>query len=465
MTLTPLAWVSLSGIDPSLPGDVIAYHPDQEKIVGMIPVGIDPRYLAWFPAEDKIYVPNYGSDTISVILCNSLAVIKTISVGKGPHALVIDSIGHRGYVANSDDHSISIIDLHQDRVIATIPMDLKPLGLVLSGDGKRLYVTQHSSPSVSLIDTDTKQVVATYPLGSYPYNLALSPNKELLYIVLSGDNRVSVFDRELQNTIALIPVGANPQRIVHHPHRPLVYVANFGDNSISIISTSENRVLTTIPDIHGPRDLVLVPDGSKLWVTNDYQLTLIDTEDHTVENILYAPPSAQIRQGLAYGESSQELITQEASRHRSLRPSSFVTEKIYFKPPKPFDTTLHFQFPTPTAKAEGLVFANPEVKAHSVSILAIPQRPNYFHITFSFRIPIIVTYKDHLNQLLELHDTIHHVASAVEIHLTPSRVSENLNLKISTQSELIDKSRLTPDSLDLTLRTHLLSMQTVHFIK
>ncbi|MGI1660414.1 MAG: hypothetical protein ACRKFN_15860 [Desulfitobacterium sp.] len=95
--------------------------------------------------------------------------------------------------------------------------------------------------------------------------------------------------------------------------------------------------------------------------------------------------------------------------------------------------------------------------------VAIPQRPNYFYITFSFRIPIIVTYRDHLNQLQELNDTIHHVASAVEIHLTPYRVSENLNLKISTQSELIDKSRSAPDSLDITLRTQLLSMQMVHF--
>ncbi|MEL1134735.1 YncE family protein [Desulfitobacterium sp. THU1] len=463
MTRTPLAWVTLSGIDPSLPGDVIAYHPDQEKIVGMIPVGVDPRYLAWFPAEDKIYVPNYGSDTISVIFCNSLAVIKTITVGKGPRTLVIDPIGHKGYVANSDDHTISVIDLHQDRVTATIPVGHEPIGLVLSVDSKRLYATQHTSPSVSLIDADTKQVVATYPLGSRPSNLALSPNEELLYIVLSGDNQVSVIDRELQNTIAFIPVGANPQRITLHPSRPLAYITNFDDNSISIISTCENRVLTTIPNIHAPRDLLLVPDGSKLWVANDYQLTIIDAEDHTVVSILYAPPSAQIRQGLAYGESSQKLITPEASRHRSQRSSSFVTEKIYFKPPKPFDINLHFQFPTPSAKAEGLVFANPEVKAHSVSLLAISQRPNYFYITFSFRIPIIVTYKDHLNQLHELHDTIHHVASAVEIHLTPSRVSENLNLKISTQSELIDKSRSTPDSLDITLRTHLLSMQMVHF--
>lgn len=461
MTHSALAWVSLSGVNPSFPGDVAVYHMEQEKVVGMIPVGIDPRYLAWFPEGDKVYVPNCGSDTVSVIHCDSLSVEKNIHVGKNPKTVVIDTIGFKGYVANYDDHSLSVLDLHKDEVIATIPLGLNPIGLVLSRDGKRLYVTEQASHSISLIDTDRNQAVSTLSLGNHPNDLALDPDDTSLYVVITGENRVSVIDSDLHREIASIPVGQNPQRIALHPSRPLAYVTNFDSNSISIFSTLEHQVLATIPSIVAPFDLSMNSDGSALWVTNDYQLTLINTETNAVVNTLYAPPSAQIRQGIIYCESDRELTLPEVFQGNTYRPHSFVTEKIYFKPPKPFDLTLHLEFPTPTAKAERLVFGNAEAKLHSISILPILQRPNYYHLTFAFRIPLTIHYKDHQNQSQELHEAIHHVESAVEIHLTPSRLSQNLNLKVTTQSELISKSVPTPNSLVLTLRTQIIALQQV----
>lgn len=461
MTRTPLAWVSLPGINPSLPGDVIVYHLDQEKIIRIIPVGIDPRHLAWFPERDKVYVPNCGSNTISVLHGHSLSVEKNLSVGKCPKTIALDPVGLKGYVANYGDNSLSVIDLDQDEVIATIPVGLNPIGLVLSGDGKRLYVTQQASHSFSIIDTDLNQVVATVPLGAYPNALALGSSDDFLYIVITGEHRVSVIDVHHLCEIASIPVGLNPQRIVLHPTRPLAYVTNFDSNSISIFSTLEQRELTTISSLVAPFDLTLAPDGSKLWVTHDYQLTLIDTETETLVSSLNAPPSAQIRQGIAYSESSREFTTSEVSHCNTQRPYAFVTEKIYFKPPKPFDITLHLEFPTPTAKAERLYFESAEVKLHSVSLLPIPLRPNYYHLTFAFRIPFKVVYKDHYNQSQELHDAIHHVESAVEIHLPPSRFSQNLNLRVTTQSEVIGKSVPTPNFLDLTLRTQIIALQQV----
>ncbi len=476
MTHSLLAWVSMPAIDSSLPGDIAVYHMESEKLLGMIPVGIGPGYLTCFPEGKKLYVPNRGSATLSVIDCDSFIVKRTIPVGKNPQALVIDSAGAKGYVAGTEEQIISVIDLHKDEVINTIPLNLYPSGLALSRDGKKLYVSHQAGCSISIIDTEHHQAADTFHLKDYPKNsplsspdlalspvgLALSPDGTLLYLILSPENRVSVVDLGLRGEVASIPVGRNPQRIALHPSRPLAYVTNHDSDSISIISTYEHQVLATIPSLSAPRELTLTPEGSQLWVTNGCQLTLIDTETKAIISTLYAPLSVQTRQGVAISESHRQLLLSEVLPCNTQRPYSFVTEKLYFKPPKPFDFTIHHQFPIPAAIAEGLIFEEAEVKHHSISILPIPLRPNYHHLTFSLRIPYKIIYRDEQNQLHELKDAIHHVLSAVETHLTPSRIKQNFNLRIFTQSEVIGKSVPTPNSLDLIIRTQLVAMQQIH---
>lgn len=474
-----LAWVSMPAIDPSLPGDIAVYHMASEKLLGMIPVGIGPGYLAYFPEGKKLYVPNSGSDTLSVINCDSFTVKKTLPVGKSPQALVIDPTAAKGYVAGLEERIISVIDLHEDEVLNIIPLNLSPHGLALSRDGKQLYVAHKAGCSISIIsiiDTERHQAVDTFHLDGHPMDsdlvslpqtlspvcLSLSPDDALLYLILSQENRVSVVDLGQRRELASIPVGRNPQRIAFHPGQPLACVTNHDSDSISIISTCEHRVFATIPSLPAPHELVLTPEGSQLWVTHDCQVSLIDMETKAVISTLYAPPSAQVREGVAISESHRQLLLSEVLPCNTQRPYSFVTEKIYFKPPKPFDLTLHHQFPIPTAVAEGLLFEEAEVKLPSLSILPIPLRPNYYHLTFSLRIPYKIIYRDAQNQPHELKDAIHHVLSAVETHLPPSRINQTFNLRIFTQSEVIGKSVPTPNSLDLIIRTQLVAMQQIH---
>lgn len=462
MSRTKLIWVSLSGINPALNGDVAVYDMDKEKIVGIIPLGIDPRYLAWFYEQAKVYVPNYGSDTVSVIHSDSLSVIKAIPVGIGPKTVVIDNKNAKGYVTNYDENSITMIDLHQDEVIATVPVGLNPIGLVLSKDGQKLYVTLQGENAIALINTDQNQVVSTLPLGPRPNDLALTTDDSLLFVVLTGENRLAVVDGDLKQEVASIPLGRNPQRLALHPTRPLAYVTIFNENSLNIISTEDYQVLGTIPSLVAPFDLALNTDGSKLLVTNDYQLSIIDTDNNRLVSTLYAPPSAQIRQGITFTESDQDFLISEEYSYTMRRPYSYVMEKVYFKTPQPFSVNLDLHFPTPIAKPEKLIFEVAEVIPFSESIVPFPQRPNYYFLSFTFRIPIKVIYRNQQNQTKELHNAIQHVASALEIYLPLSRISEKFTIKISTQSEVLKKSIPTPNSLKLTIRTHLIAMQQVH---
>jgi|GEM_PF-3083765 len=504
----PLLWVSMSGIDPSLPGDVALYNPQSGKLLGMIPVGNQPELIIKNPLTKRIYVINKGSHTLSVIDYDNFISETTITVGNYPHALVIDQQQQLGYLANLGDQSLTLIDLEQKSVIETIPLAYLPLGLVLSQDGERLYLAAFERDQKKIIlvtlDTVTKRVAGTFPLfhrsdsdySDSDYSnrdcsnrdcqidpspnrtgicrlaemptalgLSLSVDGNLLYLPLPWENRVVLWDTQHEQVLSSIPAGQHPWQLALHPCKPLAYVANSGSHSISVLSTHEHQMLTTIPDLHNLRHLALTPDGAQLWVAHDYQLTIIDTITNAKVRELYAPPSAQTRNCLCFCESAYSSVQSETFNCTPPRPYSFATEKVYFREPKPFDLKLTVQSPTPVAKAEKIMFEEPQVKAPSISLLPIALRPNYYQLTFSFRLPYKLIYRDEQNQLQEYNDAIHHVLSGVEVHLTPGRITQNFNLKISTHPEVIKKSTPSPNSLELILRTRLVAIQQIHIIE
>jgi YVTN family beta-propeller protein len=69
-----------------------------------------PLYVTVNPAENKIYVANHDSNTVSVIDSNSGNVTNDIRVGTGPSYMTVDTTENKIYVANEGDNTVSVID-------------------------------------------------------------------------------------------------------------------------------------------------------------------------------------------------------------------------------------------------------------------------------------------------------------------------------------------------------------------
>lgn len=61
------------------------------------------------PQTNKVYVSNYGNNTISVIDGNSNKVTNIVKVGTYPKGVAVNSLTNRIYVANYDNSSVSVI--------------------------------------------------------------------------------------------------------------------------------------------------------------------------------------------------------------------------------------------------------------------------------------------------------------------------------------------------------------------
>ena len=116
---------------------------DANKKVEEIPVGKEPWCVAITPDNEKVYVANMASGTVSVIDARQRKVVDSIKVGTEPFGCAITPDGKRLFVANQSSGTVSVISTHGDYVLRTIgDVGEKPHGIAITGDGKKVYVTQ-----------------------------------------------------------------------------------------------------------------------------------------------------------------------------------------------------------------------------------------------------------------------------------------------------------------------------------
>jgi len=272
-----------------------------------IPVGSRPIAVAVTPNGTRAYVANQNASSVSVINTFSNTVIETISVGLGPSGVAITPNGASIYVTNQGHHTVSVIDNSSLSVTATINVGFAPFGIAISPDGTRAYVTNLISNSVSVINTTTN-AVTTIPVGTRPFAVAFNAAGTRAYVANSSSDNVSVIDTATNMVIATIAVGDAPIALAVTPNGSRVYVANQSSHNVSVINTSNNTV-TTIPVGFFPSGVAITLDGSRVYVTNQGSgnVSVIDTATNTV--IFIIPTTGSCPFGIAITEGLEGGVT------------------------------------------------------------------------------------------------------------------------------------------------------------
>ncbi|RJP79856.1 MAG: hypothetical protein C4522_09030 [Desulfobacteraceae bacterium] len=102
----------------------------ENKVVGTIPVNIDPYRLAVLQDGSHVYVTNSWDNTVSVIRTSDNTVVKTIRVGRVPNGIAVSADGAYVLVANTNDASISVIETTNHTLVGTMPMGPKALSYI-----------------------------------------------------------------------------------------------------------------------------------------------------------------------------------------------------------------------------------------------------------------------------------------------------------------------------------------------
>src|SRR5262245_51221150 len=122
---------------------VFKVDKDANVKIAEIKVGREPWCVAITPDDEKAYVTNMASGTVSVISTYRKKVIETIRVGTEPFGCALTPDGRRLYVANQSSDTVSVINTRRDEVIDTIDeVGVKPHGIAIDADGRKVFVTQ-----------------------------------------------------------------------------------------------------------------------------------------------------------------------------------------------------------------------------------------------------------------------------------------------------------------------------------
>nr|WP_281068134.1 beta-propeller fold lactonase family protein [Paenibacillus silagei] len=165
-------------------GYVAVIDPVYNKVIKRIPVGLNPGPMCMDPSEQKLFVVNTSSGSVTVIDTNTFAILKTVRVGTAgstttnPVAVFVGPDGRKAYVANYGDHNVTIIDTSTYTVIKNVPMipDLTGNPGTPGELGKPFAFASNKNSSyvsVACKVADTKDFVVAIDLETdnvHPYN-------------------------------------------------------------------------------------------------------------------------------------------------------------------------------------------------------------------------------------------------------------------------------------------------------
>ena len=304
-----------------------------------MPPPLDPRdlYAADRPGRlsaqvrhdrSLVYVPNFASNTVSVIDPRTYRVIRTVQVGAGPQHVVpswdlrtlwvndntgnsltpIDPVtgsfgrpvavddpynlyftpdGRYAVVMSEGRRQIVFRDPHTMAVRDVLPVGCSGVNHAdFSPDGRYFIVSCEFSGDLLKIDTAGHRILGGMHLpGDHPMpqDVKISPDGRTWYVADMQNGGVWLLDGDRFTTPTFLHTGDGAHGLYVSRDSRYLYVTNRGEGSISVLAFATRRVVATwrIPGHASPDMGGLSADGRVLWLSGryDHEVYAIRTTD------------------------------------------------------------------------------------------------------------------------------------------------------------------------------------------
>jgi YVTN family beta-propeller protein len=266
----------------------------------------------------RLYVPNHGDGTVSVIDPVAKKVIDTYPTGLGAQH-VIPAWDLKTLYAANDEHgnSLTPIDPHTGkRAGPNIPV-ADPYNMYFTPDGRYAIVIAEAEKQLNFSDPHTfalehslavpgcdgvnhvdfsadgsyfiatcefngrlvkvgtaaQQVLGYLDIGGMPQDIKIDPAGKVWYVSDMDKNGVHLIDGEAFREIGFVPTGPEAHGLYPSRNAHVLYVSNRGgakdQGSVSVIDFATRKVIAnwpikapSTPDMGG-----VSPDGKTLWLS------------------------------------------------------------------------------------------------------------------------------------------------------------------------------------------------------
>jgi YVTN family beta-propeller protein len=249
-------------------------------------IELDGRPNAIRVIEDRIYVTNPISDSISVIEATNSTKIGDIKVGDKPSAIGFVVLTAAVYVANSDNDTVSVIDWFTNTKIGDdIKVGKEPLAIGVYQTTGTVYVANSYNDTVSVIEATNSTKIGDIKVGDSPWAIGIDHATSKVYVANEGNDTVSVIEATNSTKIGDdIKVGGGPWAIGVDEARNRVYVANYYNDTVSVIDgRTDTKIGDDIKVGRRPSAIGIDHATSKVYVANsiDGTVSVIDGRTDT----------------------------------------------------------------------------------------------------------------------------------------------------------------------------------------
>jgi YVTN family beta-propeller protein len=242
-------------------------RPAVDAATGRYDPAIRPRSIALAGSTAKAYVAGQAANAVFVVSTSTGEVLKAISVGAEPVAVVASRDGSAVYVVNHQSSTVQKIDTASDRVVATLTVGPHPWGASLRSDGSRLYVSHLLlSPSVSVIETSMLSLlqVTALPAQQPHVSSKLVPNgepREAFAVVPRPNDGELWVPHVLLSTTTAQPDLDFESTVFPTVSRLAPGGVSFSDRLLFRPTSLPNADGAFTDVVSGPRDVAFTPDG------------------------------------------------------------------------------------------------------------------------------------------------------------------------------------------------------------
>lgn len=328
----PVERAPLKAAKPGLPG-MPPLIDEHDLYAADRPGKLAPQ-VKGFPS--RIYVPNTGSDTVTVIDPKTYKVIETIPVGiqpqhvvpswdmktlwvnnnrghdltpidpatgkagkpvkvHDPYNLYFTPNGKYAVVMASMDRELVFRDPHTMEVRKTLPVNCAGVNHAdFSPDGRYFIVSCEFSGELLKVDTEKMKVIGQEKLpfdGAMPQDVKISPDGKTWYIADMMADGIWVMNGDKFDRPTLMPTGKGAHGLYVSRDSKFMYVSNRGEGSVSLLDFRTGKLVDKwhirgggSPDMGG-----LSTDGKVLWLSGRYNSEVYALDTRTGKTLAKIP--------------------------------------------------------------------------------------------------------------------------------------------------------------------------------
>jgi YVTN family beta-propeller protein len=286
----------------------------------------------------RIYVPNSGGSTVTVIDPVTRRVIATYQSGLNPQHVVPGYDLRTLYATNNQANSLTPINPRTGRPAGpNIGVD-DPYNMYFTPDGRYAIVVAEARQNLDFRDPHTfalrhrihvncagvdhvdfaatgAYLIATCEFagrlvrvdlhtlavagylnlpGAAPQDIKLDPAGRIFYVADKNHAGVWLIDAATFKVTGFIPTGPDAHGLYPSRDARYLYVTNRGNGTITLIGFATRKIVTTwrIPGGGSPDMGNLSPDGKVFWVSGRYDnvvYAVSTTDGHLLARILVGP--------------------------------------------------------------------------------------------------------------------------------------------------------------------------------